>query len=96
MVEYEQSRGTKTERGYGADYQLLRGRWALRIAKGIVNCKRCHTWINPNERWHLDHDDNDRNNLTLAAPSHELCNLSAGGRAAHRTTQGADPSPPPF
>ena len=97
MVEYEKSRGTKAERGYGADYQRLRLKWALRIAKGIVNCRRCKRWINPAEVWHLDHDDRDRNDLKLAAPSHELCNLSAGGKASHREdARGPDPSPPPF
>ena len=93
MVEYEQSRGTKAERGYGADYQRLRIKWAKRIAVGIVNCKRCRKWINPAESWHLDHDDNDRNDLRLAAPSHALCNLSAGGRASH-TPPGGGEAPP--
>ena len=97
MVEYEQSRGTKADRGYGADYQRLRVKWAKRIATRIVNCKRCRQWINPAESWHLDHDDNDRNNLALAAPSHALCNLSAGGKASHRDDgRGLNPSPPPF
>jgi hypothetical protein len=97
MVDYEKSRGTKAERGYGVDYQRLRTKWGKRIAEGVVNCKRCRRWINPTEPWHLDHDDNDRNNLSLAAPSHALCNLSAGGKASHRDDdRGHIPSPPPF
>lgn len=94
MVDYEQSRGTKTERGYGAEYQRLRNKWAKRVAAGVVNCKRCRTWINPAEAWHLDHDDTDRNSLSLAAPSHALCNISAGGKAAHALPHSTEP--PPF
>lgn len=82
--ERDKARGTKAERGYGKDYQARRRDWDKAVARGIVDCSRCGQPIGPNEPWHLDHDDKERDNLTLARPSHQHCNTSAGGKAAHQ------------
>lgn len=82
--EHEKQRGSREERGYGAEFQRLRRAWAKEVAKGTVPCGRCGKLIHPNTPFHLDHDDNDRNNLTLATPSHPHCNTRAGGQAAHQ------------
>lgn len=77
----DRSRGTRTQRGYGADHARLRARWAPLVATGLVACTRCHLLIGPGEPWHLDHTD-DRTGYR--GPSHARCNVSAGGKAAHR------------
>ena len=78
--EHERSRGTKQQRGYDANHDRTRARWAPKVATGTVRCARCGTLIRPTDRWHLDHTDDRRGYL---GPSHEFCNTSAGGRRAH-------------
>lgn len=82
--EHDKQRGTKAERGYGADFQAVRRAWSKAVALGTVNCGRCDLPIKADETWHLDHSDTDRDDLMLARPAHPGCNTSAGGRAAHR------------
>lgn len=61
----DRARGTRQERGYGADHKALRAEWQRRMDAGErVTCWRCaeqgHTHdVDPN-RWDLGHDDNDR------------------------------------
>jgi hypothetical protein len=78
--EHERARGTRQQRGYDASHDRLRAEWAPKVKTGRVACARCQKRIQPGERWHLDHTDDRTGYL---GPSHERCNTSAGGRAAH-------------
>ncbi|HYQ67764.1 hypothetical protein [Actinophytocola sp.] len=84
----KRSRGTTTERGYGADHQRERDRW-VRIqreggeherAEGALRCRAVQClmptrWIWPGEAWDLGHDERRQ----WRGPEHEKCNRSEGG-----------------
>lgn len=76
----ERARGTRQQRGYDAEHDRLRKRYAHKVASGTAFCARCRQPITPGQSWHLDHTD-DRTGYLGA--SHALCNLSTAGRAAH-------------
>ena len=78
----DRARGTRQARGYDRDHDRLRADWAPKVATGAVTCWRCGDPITRGEPWHLGHDDNDR--TTYRGPEHELCNLSAAGKSAHK------------
>jgi hypothetical protein len=82
MRATEQQRGSRQARGYGPEHDRLRRRWRPKVEAGLVDCARCKGRIWLGERWHLDHTD-DRSGYL--GPSHERCNTSAGGKAAHQT-----------
>lgn len=86
-ADQDTNRPTTTERGYGAQHQHLRDRWAAVLAARPWPCSRCGELITTGQAWHLDHDDDDR--TTYRGPAHTLCNLKAAGQAAHRK----DPTP---
>lgn len=72
-------RGSTTEKGYGAEHQRRRARWAPKVAAGGVVCWRCGDLIVPGEPWDLGHDDGDRRRYR--GPEHSnRCNRSAGAR----------------
>lgn len=75
------ARGTRAERGYGADHDAERRRWKPIVARGVVRCARCQELIDPTAPWALDHNDDRTGYL---GPSHRLCNLVAAGKARHR------------
>lgn len=78
----DRARGTKAERGYGADHRRGRARWVGRLRSGdIVRCWRCGERILTVEDLHYGHDDHDR--TVHRGPEHGLCNLSAAGKASH-------------
>lgn len=52
------TRGSSTERGYGADHQAERREWVPIVATGTVQCWRCTTLVT--DPWDLGHCDNDR------------------------------------
>lgn len=79
--EAEKARGSRQQRGYGAEHDALRKQWAPRVATGRVACWRCRELIKPTETWDLGHDDNDR--TKYRGPEHLRCNRSAGGKLAH-------------
>jgi hypothetical protein len=79
--ERERARGTRQQRGYDAEHDRLRARWKPKVERCEVKCARCGQLILPGQTWHLDHTD-DR--VGYLGPSHERCNTSAGGRAAHQ------------
>jgi hypothetical protein len=81
QAEAERARGTRQQRGYGAQHDVERRAWMPRVLAGDVLCSRCGLLILPTEPWQLDHTD-DR--ASYRGPSHPLCNAAAGGRAAHR------------
>ena len=78
----DKARGTKAQRGYGADYQAQRRRWVAKVAQGNVCCWRCQQPLASGALFHLGHDDDDRS--IIRGPECPRCNLSAAGKAAHR------------
>ena len=78
----DRARGTRQQRGYGAEHIRERRRWQNLIQAGApVTCARCGTPILPGADWHLDHAEDRTQYL---GPSHAQCNLSAAGTASHR------------
>jgi hypothetical protein len=77
---FEKRRGTKTERGYGAEHQRERRRLAPIVARGRTRCSRCGELIRKGSAWVPDHNE-DRTGYRGA--SHAECNNSAAGLAAH-------------
>lgn len=73
--QWDQQRGTTTQRGYGANHQQERAAWQRRINTGeLILCWRCGEQIQQGDGWHLGHDDVDRSitrgpNTTGAATS---------------------------
>lgn len=63
---------------YGRPHARLRARWALVVARGEVNCRRCYQPIAPDALWDLGHDDLDRS--LPAVPEHRRCNRATAGR----------------
>jgi hypothetical protein len=53
----------------------LRARLAPVVASVTVRCARCNEFIDPNEKWELDHRDDGNGWL---GPSRRSCNRSAG------------------
>jgi len=76
-------RGTARQRGYDANHDAERRRWARIIRRRPVPCARhCGRLIHHGDTWHLDHTD-DR--TSYLGPSCVPCNLAAAGRASHGT-----------
>lgn len=80
----EVARGRRQARGYDATYDQARRRWKPRVDAGQVDCHAptCLAPIRrilPGEDWDLGHDDARH----IRGPEHQLCNRSAGGKAAH-------------
>lgn len=78
--EHDKARGTKSERGYGADFRAARRDAAVLVRSGRATCWRCGDAVLPDADWHLDHTD-DRTGI--GGPSHSHCNLRAAGLASH-------------
>jgi hypothetical protein len=77
----DRDRGTRQQRGYGNDHDRGRAQ-AVRQATAGTPCARCHHPLGPDYRGaHYDHTDDRTGYLGL---SHPGCNVSAGGKAAHR------------
>jgi hypothetical protein len=73
------SRGTSTERGYGADHRALRAAWQPLVEAGQVLCWRCGELIQPGEPWDLGHDDLDRS--AYRGPEHRAHNRATKSRS---------------
>lgn len=72
---------TQEERGYGRKHQILRKKWARRVATGEVYCARqgpkCEGMpILPDQPWDLGHDDTRQ---AYTGPECIPCNRGAGG-----------------
>ena len=78
--EHERARGTREQRGYGAEHKRLRRQLEGKVKSGTARCGICGTPIRPDEAWHLDHSA-DR--TTYRGPAHVACNTADGGRRAH-------------
>ncbi len=75
--DYEQRRGTSTQRGYDSSHTAQRAAIQARIDRGeIIRCWRCGVQIT-GRAWDLGHDDHDRS-ITRGAEC-QPCNRSAGG-----------------
>jgi hypothetical protein len=84
-AKHEQARGTRQQRGYDADYDRARRRWAPKVAACTVHCHApvCIEHLRlilPGQAWDLGHDEQRK----IRGPEHASCNRSAGGKAAHR------------
>ena len=79
--DYEQRRGSSTQRGYDSAHRRLRAAWQALIDRGeVVHCARCGALITGTS-WQLGHDDNDRTKYN--GPECASCNASAGGAQGH-------------
>lgn len=76
----EVRRGSRQQRGYGAQHERIRRQWAPKVATGTVTCARGDHLIDPAKPWALDHTDDRTGYL---GPSCATCNNRAGGKAAH-------------
>lgn len=74
----DRARGTRQERGYGAEHDKLRAQWAPIVATGRVKCARCDEPIPADAPWDLGHHDLDRSRYT--GPEHAACNRATNGR----------------
>lgn len=75
---------TTAQRGYGADHDRLRARWAPIVKRGGVNCWRCKQPIAPNDPWDLGHNDDDR--TKYEGPECIPCNRGEPSRRRTTTT----------
>lgn len=80
----EKWRASRKERGYGAEHDALRRKWAPKVATGMVKCSKCGKLIRRGQRWDLGHVEGDRRRY--AGPQHESCNRARGrdGTRQHR------------
>lgn len=76
----EQARGTRQQRGYGAEHEQARARMAPLVEAGLAHCWRCGRWLNPDEPWDAGHDDLDR--TIYRGPECLPCNRATAGRHA--------------
>ena len=76
---WDRERGSREDRGYGADHQAERAQYASLIRAGItIRCVTCNTILGPD--FHLGHTD-DR--TTWVGPQCPLCNDRRAGQASH-------------
>ena len=81
LAEYYRERGTKAERGYGADHQALRKQYRDRIRAGeVIRCVSCDEPVGLD--FHLGHNADRTGHI---GPQCGFCNDSEAGKAAHRT-----------
>ena len=74
----EHRRGTRQERGYGADHERLRAAYQKLMDDGLTfDCWRCDAPVDPT-CWHLGHDDHDRSRYR--GPECVPCNTATAGR----------------
>jgi hypothetical protein len=76
--ERDKARGTRQERGYGAEHDAERKRWDPLVATGNVKCWRCGDYIPATHPFDLGHDDSDR--TKYRGPEHPACNRATAGR----------------
>lgn len=74
----DKARGTREERGYGAEHRATRERWAPLVATGNVKCWRCGEFIPVGAPFDLGHDDRDR--TKYRGPEHVTCNRATAAR----------------
>lgn len=80
------TRGSTTERGYGAEHRSERANWAPLVSTGTVTCRRApfglcvadDPVIRDGDEWHLGHPDAAC--PSPKAPEHAVCNTTAPHR----------------
>lgn len=79
---HDATRGRRQARGYDAEHDRERARWAPIVATGHVKCWRCGDYIAAGAAWDLGHDDRYRSKYR--GPEHAACNrATAGGDRAY-------------
>lgn len=76
--ERERQRGTRQQRGYDAEHDRERARWAPLVATGNVKCWRCGDYIAAGAAWTLGHCDVDRR--IYHGPECPPCDYAVSGR----------------
>lgn len=77
--ERERRRGTRQQRGYGADHNALRAHYQRRMDAGeVFYCWRCTTTRIDPKAWQLGHDDADRGKYR--GPECIPCNSATASR----------------
>lgn len=76
----DRARGTRAERGYGAEHVARRKAWVPLVATGNVRCWRCGEFIAAGAAWDLGHDDADR--ARYRGPEHVGRECRKGGNRA--------------
>lgn len=76
----DHTRGTRQQRGYDRTHEVER-QHLLPLAYGQP-CPHCGVRMWPHDALHLDHTDDRKTYIGIV---HAACNLSAAGRASHRT-----------
>jgi hypothetical protein len=72
-------------RGYGAEHQAVRAKYAALVASGLATCARCGGPIAKGAPFDLDHDDSRGGYLGV---SHPGCNRTAGAKLGAQITNG--------
>ena len=79
---HDKARGTRQQRGYGADHDRTRRVLVTRLRNGdTLTCWRCGAPITDEHAMHVGHDDADRS--ITRGPECVTCNLTAAGRNSH-------------
>lgn len=81
----DQARGTRQQRGYGAEHEAERRRWAPVVASGMAKCAEplcleASRSIAAGADWHLAHDRDHPGRYR--GPAHPRCNEAEAGRYA--------------
>lgn len=77
--EYETRRGTRQQRGYGAEHDALRAALLVRMTRETIRCIDCGIALTP-QTLDLGHTA-DR--TAYRGPQCSKCNRSDGGKRAH-------------
>ena len=74
----DKARGTRQQRGYGAEHTQLRAAYQRDMDGGhLYACWRCGRTVDPRS-WHLGHDDHDRSQYR--GPECVACNTPTASR----------------
>jgi hypothetical protein len=76
---YANGKPSTTSRGYGAQHQRERERWARVVDAGYAVCVECGKPIAPGADWHLAHDHSSPT-PRYAGAAHPGCNVAERNR----------------
>jgi hypothetical protein len=79
----DRQRGSRQQRGYGADHDAERARLQPVVDAGLAECTEpvcleADRWIAPGSDWDLAHNREEPG--TYRGPAHARCNRAEGGR----------------
>lgn len=72
----------KRARYTNAEYRALRKQLNQQVQAGNAYCWRCGHWLQPEQEWHLGHDDHDP--TIIRGPEHPHCNRKAAARTGNQ------------